>query len=61
MFWKTTDGGHTWTAAAPSKIEAQFPQEFSLAQQSIFVKTQNALWKHSADGWTLVAGTPKPY
>ncbi len=61
VLWKTADGGRTWTAAASSKVEEQFPQEFSLAQQSVFVKTQNALWEHSATGWKLVAGTPKPY
>ncbi len=58
VLWKTTDGGHAWTAAAPAKVEEQFPQELSLAQQSVFVKTQNALWEHSVKGWKLVAGRP---
>jgi hypothetical protein len=59
--WKTTDGGHSWTDGAPPKIESQFPQELSLTQRAIFVKTQNALWEDSAGEWKLVAGTPKPY
>ena len=59
--WKTTDGGHTWTKGAPAKIEAQFPQEFSVAGKSMFVKTHNGLWEHSASGWKLVAGTSNPY
>lgn len=59
--WKTTDGGRRWTRGAPAKVEAQFPQQLSLAQGSVFVKTQNALWASSARGWELMAGTAKPY
>ena len=61
VLWKTTDGGQIWTDGAPSTIEAQFPQQLSLTDGSLFVKSQNALWEHPAASWTLVAGTSKPY
>ena len=53
--------GSTFPLKTTTEIEAQFPQEFSIAQRSVVVRTQNALWASSVTGWTLLAGTPKPY
>jgi hypothetical protein len=62
VLWKTTDGGRTWFEGAPSSVEDQFPQDFSIVGKWIYVKTQNAQWSSVAGKrWTLISGSNKQY
>jgi hypothetical protein len=61
ILWQTHDGGRSWIEAAPASVERQFPQQFSSGDGTVFVKTQNALWRGTGSAWQLLEGSPQPY
>jgi hypothetical protein len=57
----TTNGGRSWRGVLPKTIQSDYPREvFSDGGADLFVATEHALWRLSADQWEQVATGQPP-